>query len=91
MAFLLLAALSCTVALILQLIWRKWWLSIVTPAILFVLFIVGGEYLLPYSGGGASMLPIAVIFVAPVALFGALFGTAIGLFIRRERAESKKP
>ncbi len=59
-------------------VWTKrTWISIVTPVILFVGYLLFNEYVMPYRGGGASMWPIAVMFGAPVALIGAIIGVFI--------------
>lgn len=86
MAFVVIFVLSFVVALALR--WfgclRK--LSVLTPPVAFIACILFDAYVLPYRGGGASMWPVAVIFGAPVALLGALCGTAASGSIRRMRA-----
>lgn len=53
-----------------------------TPA-LFLAWLLAGEYLLPYRGGGASMWPIAFVIGGTAAAFA---GCVALLLVRRARA-----
>jgi len=44
-------------------------------------WVLASEFLLPYSGGGASFWPIALLMVVVLTLMGALFGLLPAHFI----------
>ena len=58
----------------LQLLFRRLPVSIVVPAVVLSLWILFTEFLQPYKGGGASMWPIAVLFIIIYSVVGASCG-----------------
>jgi hypothetical protein len=55
---------------------NKIWSALI-PFLLFAVAVIYTEYSTPYSGGGASMWPIAVIVGGGLAAGSALGGTAL--------------
>ena len=74
MAFLILFLLAFVLSLVLHLTIGRMLVSLSVPVVCFVLFVLFDSYVLPYRGGGASMWPIAIIFGAPVAFLGGVYG-----------------
>ncbi len=59
------------------------WISVLVPVLGFVGYVEFAEFTQPYQGGGASMWPLAVLFVAMAAGSGAYIGALFGDFLRK--------
>jgi hypothetical protein len=66
------------------------WVGVVSAAAVPFLgtlaWILYGVYFVPYTGGGASMWPIALFFTGWAAALAGLGGYAMGRRLRREQA-----
>lgn len=62
---------------ILQFLYRRLLVSISVPTIALSLWILFTEFLQPYKGGGASMWPIALFFVAAYSASAAASGALL--------------
>ena len=51
--------------------------ALITPTALFFGYILFGEFVLPYSGGGASMWTLAILFGAPFTFCGSVAGLLV--------------
>jgi len=62
---------------ILQFLFRRLPVSIAVPTVALSLWILFTEFLQPYKGGGASMWPIALFFVAAYSAAAASGGALL--------------
>jgi uncharacterized membrane protein len=57
--------------------------------LLLPIFVLVGEFLIPYQGGGASFWPIALIFGGFYGAVAGGFGVLAGLLVKKILAKSK--
>ena len=78
---LLLLGAAFVAALLLHLVWGRWWLSLLAPQLGLAAYVFH-QSAQPHEGGGASMWLVVLVFAAPLTLMASGVGLASAIGLR---------